>query len=298
MSTIIKTLDVKAHQGPVYAIVAHSNTTLLSAGSDNMLKAWDLSSSTNNNWGIPFQATLYALYVIEEKDKLLIGDAIGNIHLFDLKSKKIEQSTQFHKSAVFDIKYHALSNTVLSVSMDGSLVASSLPGMHIKDVQKIGPAKLRKLEIYNNEVFICAGNGIIYTYHLQGKTVQCYLNAHDLSANVCRKILLNNKEILISGGRDALLKVWREKAKEPLVIKAHNFAIYEIDFSVNHTLMATASRDKTIKIWDLQTLTLLHRIDYKTHKGHTHSVNTLKWLEHGLFSSGDDGRIIGWRIDE
>jgi WD40 repeat protein len=53
---------------------------------------------------------------------------------------------------------------------------------------------------------------------------------------------------LLSGSRDAQLKVWDLSTfslKEN--IPAHLFAIYDIEYSPNENYFATASRDKSIK---------------------------------------------------
>ena len=60
-------------------------------------------------------------------------------------------------------------------------------------------------------------------------------------------------------------------------IPAHNYAIYSIVFSPDGKYFATASRDKTIKIWDANNLNVLSRINKESFDGHINSVNKLMW---------------------
>ena len=104
----------------------------------------------------------------------------------------------------------------------------------------------------------------------------------------------------MSGGKDAHLNFWDVKSYSLLKsVPAHNFAIYDITFSPDHKLFATASRDKTLKIWDFKTMELLVRINKENFDGHVNSVNKLYWSTFNdyLISAGDDKSLIIWKID-
>ena len=78
----------------------------------------------------------------------------------------------------------------------------------------------------------------------------------------------------------------------------HWFTINEIVFSPDGKFTATASRDKTIKIWDANSFKLLKVIDAVRGGGHINSVNTLLWSKYNnwLISGSDDRSIIIWEI--
>ena len=78
-------------------------------------------------------------------------------------------------------------------------------------------------------------------------------------------------------------------------IPAHNYAIYEIGFDPTGKYFATASRDKTVKIWDYNSMGVIERLAGNDGKGHINSVNTLLWMKNGtLLTAGDDRAIQSW----
>jgi len=107
-------------------------------------------------------------------------------------------------------------------------------------------------------------------------------------------------QYLLSGSRDAHLKVWDSgngyKLKESII--AHMYAINDIAFREGGKYFATCSMDKSIKIWDSKSFKLLKVIDKGRHAGHGTSVNKLKWISYNdqLLSASDDRTISIWEI--
>ena len=74
--------------------------------------------------------------------------------------------------------------------------------------------------------------------------------------------------------------------------------INHLQFSPNGQLLATASRDRTVKIWDAASLELFKVIDTLRFGGHLRSVNRLRWVSDlELVSVSDDRTAAVWKIE-
>jgi len=101
-------------------------------------------------------------------------------------------------------------------------------------------------------------------------------------------------KIAVIGGYDGYLYVLDSVSKNLISrIPAHKGPIYSV-IQLNEYNFISASRDKTIKIWDSNSLNFLEKKEFKS-GGHRNSVNHIVGLSENTFvSCSDDSQIIGW----
>ncbi len=132
------------------------------------------------------------------------------------------------------------------------------------------------------------------TWHLKNEWV-----AHANSVFTVR--YTPDAKLLLSGSRDARLKVWDAATNyhQAAEVVAHLYAINHLDFSPDGKHFVTCSMDKSIKVWDTEKLKLLKVIDRARHAGHGTSVNKVLWTTYQdqLLSASDDRTISVWNIN-
>jgi WD40 repeat protein len=287
---------IVSHTAAVYSLANGSHAdSIYSASGDRFMAEWNLLTGEQEPMAIRLEQPVFSMCSINQDNLLIAGCANGAIHVIDLLNKKEVHHLALHTKGIYDFYYQPLSKQLIALGGDGLLSVWSVPDFKLLYKIKLSEAKLRQLaysERYGLYAIAC-GDGCVYLLAEASFTTQRVLKAHAQGATSVA--WHPSKPILLSGGRDALLKVWNTATEYEMLmeIPAHNYAIYSIVFDVSNTYIATGSRDKTIKIWDSNTLDVLQRIDVKS-GGHTHSVNKLLWSGSHLISAGDDRKIIVW----
>ncbi|TVR41659.1 MAG: WD40 repeat domain-containing protein [Cryomorphaceae bacterium] len=297
--SIIKAFQLTGHSAGIYALTAgRSAHTVLTGSGDNMVAEWDLRSPQVLPFAIRLETTVYALKHLP-KNRLAIGQGRGGIHIIDLENKAELRHLALHQKAVFDLHFLAPANQLISFSADGTFGVWDAESFELVRHIPMGDLKMRRASSSpDGQLLVTSGNdGRLRVFETEFFNEIHTFNAHDKSSNV--SLFTPDSAKLISGGWDGHLRMWdvRNNFNKRLEIPAHNYAIYDMCFSPDGHLLATASRDKTVKIWDAETLRPLARLDVKA-GGHSHSVNALHWnRETGLLvSAGDDRRLIGWEM--
>lgn len=111
-----------------------------------------------------------------------------------------------------------------------------------------------------------------------------------------------NDRFLASGSQDRTAKVYEiEYSTSPVrgsfkligTCKGHKRGVWCVKFGRHEKVLATASGDKTVKLWSLGDFTCI-----KTFEGHANSVLRVDFLSEGqqLVSSGSDGLVKIWNV--
>ena len=293
-----KITTLTGHSGPVYTLAKGKPEEYFYTGSSDKFAAqWNTRTLKAEKFAAAFPAAVYSICYIAERDLLLAGTTEGKIHILDLSKKEEIKILQHHTAPVFDIKYCMKTNCFYTAGGDGCIAVCSLETLSLIQLKRLCNEKVRNMDFTTgaNEMAVASGDCRIRIFDLVTLREKHVFEAHQLSANVVK--YSPDGTVLLSGGRDAHLKVWSTSDYSLIKsIPAHNYAIYDIAFSPGNQLFATASRDKTIKLWNAETFDFLIRISKENFEGHINSVNKLLWNNDYLVSVSDDRTVMIWDI--
>lgn len=288
-----KQKEIIGHAGAIYTCVCKDDF-IYSGSGDNYVARWIIETGEQDKFAIKFDESVYSLMFIDE-NRLVVGLANGHVHVFDLnENKEIKFFTQ-HTKAIFSFAFNEVKKQLYVADADGNLSIWDTSKLELLIYLPLDCGKVRDIAI-NKE-------GDRFTLACQDGTIRVFESDYfneiltiDSHENGATAVLYhpNNPSQLISGGKDAMLKIWDLTTSTCLKeIPAHNFAIYSIQALNDGKTIVTASRDKTIKIWS-DDLEFQERLDFKV-GGHRHSVNKIRILDAKRFVSvSDDKKIIVW----
>ncbi len=291
--------QMTAHSAALYALApGRTLGTLFSAGADKVVAEWNLETGETNPFAMRTERTVYSLLNLDRK-YLVIGTIVGGMHVIDLETRQEVRHLKFHEEGIFHMLYLPKSKRTVAACADGSISVWDSEDWSLERHLPISNEKIRRLALNQEEslIAIAAGDGKVRLLETKEFKLVMELDAHTDGAN---SVAFMPNGDLFTGGKDAHLCRWnaREGFKLAEKIPAHNFVIYDIVISADGSFIATASRDKTVKIWNPEHMSSPTRLDRSKAGGHLNSVNAAFWLEDEniLATCGDDRSVILWRV--
>ncbi len=290
----------EGHREAVYTLApAPEPFHFYTAGGDGVVAEWSMLEGTNVRGVLQAGAPVYALgrASTAAAEWLIVGRNDGGLHFVNLTENRLVRSVQVHRGAVFDFLWLPATQRLLAFSGDGSFSAWKLEPVECVLQAQVGSASLRTAALSPDGAWIALGSSdaSIRLYGAADLRPGPQWNAH-LNSVFC---LAWHPQGLLSGSRDARLKSWTPIGEAQHEIVAHLFALNDIQLHPGGRFFATGSMDKTIKLWETESLRLIKVIDRARLGGHTSSVNRVLWLDGGrlLVSVSDDRQVLGWAID-
>jgi WD40 repeat protein len=290
-----RTATFSGHRSGIYALANGDRPgTFFSSGGDGQVVRWSIGRPDAGELVATVDDAVFALHHVQEGQLLFIGRQDGGLHVIDLANRREVKLLSVHRKGI-----HAITalpgGRIACFGGDGTLSLWSMPGMDLLRQFPLTDGKLRAAKIDRDRgmLLVACGDGTLRSLDLEHFNELRTLQAHE--GGVTCVTMHPAKPAIVSGGKDGHLRLWpaADGATPLLSIPAHRSTIYAIAFSPEGSLCATASRDKTVKLWDAATFDPIQRLDHLA-GGHAHSVNALLWVDGTLISAGDDRRAIAW----
>lgn len=289
-----KQIEIVGHAGAIYTCTSDQHF-IYTGSADTHVTRWNTDTGQQDKFAIKLDHPVYAMEMINNR-YLAVGLSSGSLHVFDLKLRQeIKHFTQ-HIKAIFSITANEKMGQLYVGDADGNLSIWDVSTFELLIYLPLDCGKIRNIRIGDNgRLFVIScQDGTARIFETERFNEIVTINGHKDGTTIAQFHPLN-PDLLITGGKDAMLNIWNWK-KEELIksIPAHNYVIYDLIFIETGSKFVTASRDKIIKIWNSNDFTVVQRLDLKK-GGHRHSVNSLAKIDETFFASvGDDKKLILW----
>ncbi|MCE2787834.1 MAG: WD40 repeat domain-containing protein [Bacteroidota bacterium] len=296
---VSKIAHFSGHKDAVFALCASTQAnTFYSGGADGYIVEWDIESKQNGKLLVQVPRPVYCLHVMQKEQLLICGTAEGNMHAVDLTERKEIRNIEAHVSGIYDIKETV--HHLITAGGDGKVLIWDKGSFNLVKVLHYASKSARVIAINPHENIIAVGYSDCFIRFFDANYFELLneIKAHDNS--VFGLAFSGNGKVLLSGGRDAELKLWHHEhfLSRKQSIPAHLLHINAIQFNPEGNFFATVSMDKTIKIWDALNVSLLKVVDKVRNDGHLSSVNKILWHKNRQFiTCSDDKTVMMWELD-
>ena len=297
---VSKLHTLTGHRDCVYTLVPSSDDAIFFSGSgDGRAVMWNLADPETGAVVAQLPNSIYAMHFHTESNTLVVAHNYDGIHILDWQNKIEIGSLQLTKAAIFDLT--SLNENLWVATGDGTVLKVNSANLNIMQKVQSSSKSARTLAINEKlgEIAVGYSDNYIRVFDLDTMTLKHEWQAHLKSVFTLQYTA--DKKSLLSGSRDARLKMWdaTKNYLQSAEVVAHMFAINSLAFSRDNKHFVTCSMDKSIKVWDAEALKLLKVIDRSRHAGHGTSVNKVLWTNYHdqLLSASDDRTISVWNIN-
>ncbi len=285
------------HNGSIYALAPGDRGSFYSGGGEGWIVKWNPTESPDGRLVAKTDDQVFSLLKIAGNNQIVAGTMNGNMYFIDLDRTDQTRNLEYHNGSIFDLLQ--LGQHCIAAGGDGILSIWDWTSQSLVESIALSHQRLRGLAISPDRqlLAVASSDHCIYLLHVGSwKVFEVLKEAHDNSVFSLAFSLDGSQ--LISGGRDAHLKVWSVNQNFNLLrdLPAHWYTINALAIHPKGLQLATASRDKTIRLWNAHTLQPETTLDTQRYQGHINSVNDIIWLtESQLVSASDDRCIIVWQ---
>jgi WD40 repeat protein len=288
-------LVLQGHTDGVRAVALSSDGRILaSAGTDRLVKLWDLSAGKECGTLHGHTAAINAVAFTPDGRLLASADEDGAIRLWDPRTGAERRTWHGHHDPVNAVAFTADGQTLASASTDGTVkLWETASGREQRTLRGHTASVFGVAFAPNGQTLATAskdGTARLWD-RVTGQEQRC-LRGH--RSWVTAVAFAPDGRTLATGGVDRAIKLWdREEGKERLALLEHRGAIGSLAFSPDGRTLVSGSYDHTLRVWWVAS-----GRDQVVLKGHEGAIPSIAFAPNGrqVVSGSLDRTVRLWEL--
>ncbi|MEM9273128.1 MAG: trypsin-like peptidase domain-containing protein [Cyanobacteria bacterium P01_F01_bin.143] len=234
------------HGAPVTA-VAITDKIIVTGSQDATIRLWDLETGEEKTVLDDHGASVDAIATSKDGTILVSGSGDDTVKVWDLNTTKLLKTFKGHKAPVYSVAISDNKQTIVSGSEDKSIKLWNLSSdKPIKTFIDEPLSRQLTRQAIKKQAKSKKGN------KKKAPNIQVSHNASIDSLSISQKDG-DDKEFIISGGSDNLIKIWNlETGELTRTLKGHNSSVRDLAVA-DDILVSADSNYETVKVWNFKT---------------------------------------------
>lgn len=272
---------INAHNGWVNTVAVDSKY-IVSGGEDNLIKLWQADTGKLVKTVTGHKDRVTRVLFSPDSKSIASASDDSTIKIWSLDGKELQSLTTQANSICFSSD----GNILVSGSTDGLIKLWQLDGKLITTYQGHN-ARVTDINISTDGIIASSSDD---------KTIRLWnLTKPNTQNHTIYSVAFNRDgKTLATAGWDGAVNILDDNQKITS-IKAHQNIISTIAFSYNTNILATASADKSVKLWNVKTFELMRVLS-----GHSDRVTSVAFShdDNIIATAGADKAVKLWRVKD
>jgi WD40 repeat protein len=244
----------KGHAGAIRSIAfIPAKNEFYSSGDDGKVLKWSLDNK-EQTLQIVYSGTdiIEVLAVSPDASWLALGSGNSNIRMIPLKGNSVAYDMTGHKGKIKSLIFSYDGKYLYSASLDGKVLKWDIATRTNRNISN-GSMQITSIDVSSNGLYLAgiSSDGSVVVWNPESSSDNFKIDTRNKNIKVIRFNPENN--ILALGDVNGNVELYDINLRKPISeVKAHTAPVSDIQFNTTLKQMATASTDKSMKIFNIK----------------------------------------------